>query len=225
MIHEKPWIPVSWQRIHIRTDFLENHKFIYNFVKKTYDFGCTKKCPVNEFLYINSYMDLNSHMWIELNSYIDSYMKTFFMNSSMNPYMNERIWILKIWIHIRIHVRINTIRRSGPSKYGDQGVPDPNDDVDFGFGAAAAASHWVSEAGCCEQRRAAAPSEWDGQRRVSVPRRLRLAAASDGGPLRVTTVTARGRLRQAAAGDGEPLRVTRAAASAYRDGPRRVTDE
>ena len=29
----------------------------------------------------------------------------------------------------------------GCSKYGNQGVPDPNDDVDFGFGAAAAASH------------------------------------------------------------------------------------
>ena len=160
-----------------------------------------------------------------VNSYMNSCVKTFFMNSFINSYMNLCIWILKIWIHTWIHILINIIWRSGCSKYGDQGVPDPNDDVDFGFGAAAAASHWVSEAGCCEQRRAAAPSEWDGQRRVSVPRRLRLAAASDGGPLRVTTVTARGRLRQAAAGDGEPLRVTRAAASAYRDGPRRVTDE
>ena len=50
------------------------------------------------------------------------------------------------------------------------------------------------------------------------PRRLRRAAASDGGPLRVTTVTARGRWRQAAAGDGGPLRVTRAAAAEESDG-------
>ena len=42
---------------------------------------------------------------------------------------------------------------------------------------------------------------------------IEAAVASDGGPLRVTTVTARGRCRQAAAGDGGPLRVTRAAAS------------
>ena len=41
----------------------------------------------------------------------------------MNSYMNNMIW------------------QSGCSKYGDQGAPDPNDDADFGFGAAAAASH------------------------------------------------------------------------------------
>ena len=36
---------------------------------------------------------------------------------------------------------MNIIWLSGCSKYGDQGVPDPNDHIDFGFGAAAAASH------------------------------------------------------------------------------------
>ena len=42
-------------------------------------------------------------------------------------------------------------------KYGDQGVPDRNDDADFGYGAAAAAaSH--AEAGRGQWRRAAAPS-------------------------------------------------------------------
>ena len=48
------------------------------------------------------------------------------MNSSMNSYTNKYNIIL--W-------------QSGCSKYGDQGVPDPSDDVDFGFGAAEAASH------------------------------------------------------------------------------------
>ena len=28
----------------------------YEFMKKTYDLGCTKKCPVKEFSYMNSYM-------------------------------------------------------------------------------------------------------------------------------------------------------------------------
>ena len=39
--------------------------------------------------------------------------------------------------------RINMIWRLpvGCSKYGDQGVPDPNDEANFGFVAAAAASH------------------------------------------------------------------------------------
>ena len=30
--------------------------------KKPYDLGCTKKCPVKEFLYMNSYMNSYSHM-------------------------------------------------------------------------------------------------------------------------------------------------------------------
>ena len=38
------------------------------------------------------------------------------------------------------------IWQSGCSKYGVQGVPDPNDDTDFRFGAYAVASHRVSEA-------------------------------------------------------------------------------
>ena len=46
-------------------------------------------------------------------------------NSYMNSYTNK------------LDVRVD----QGCSKYGDQGVPDPNDHVDFGFGAAAAASH------------------------------------------------------------------------------------
>ena len=41
---------------------MENHEFIYEFMKKAYDFGCTKKCPVKEFLYMNLYMNSYSHM-------------------------------------------------------------------------------------------------------------------------------------------------------------------
>ena len=43
-------------------------------MKKTYDFGCTKKCTIKKFM--------------DVNSYVNSYMKTFFMKSDMNSYMN-----------------------------------------------------------------------------------------------------------------------------------------
>ena len=89
---------------------------------------------------------------------------------------------------------MNSYHDTNKHNIGDQGVPDPNDNVEFGFGAAAAASHWVSEAGCSEQKRAAPPSEWDRQ-----------AAAIDGGPRRVTTVTAHGGTRRVTAGRCEWL--------------------
>ena len=120
------------------------------------------------------------------------------------------MWILNDFIYEsytnehNMAIRVFQIWRSG--------VPDPNDDVSFGFGAAAAASHRINEAGCCERRRATAPSEWDGPLRVTGLRRLRRAAASVGGPRRVITVMARCLWRRAAAGDGG-LRVTRAVAS------------
>ena len=168
-IHEKSWIHI-W--IHEKNIWIR----VYQEVSR-------QRILIYEFIY--------EFIFTHVNSYMNSYMKTFFMNSYMNSYMNSCTWILKIWMHIWIHIRINIIWRSGCSQYGDQGVPDPNDDVDFGFGAAAAAIHRVSEAGCCERRRAAAPSfEWDGPRRVTGPRRLRRAAASDGGQRRVTAVTA-----------------------------------
>ena len=79
------------------------------------------------------------------------------------------MWIPKIWIHILINIRW----RSGCSKCGNQ--PDQNDNIDFGFGKAAAASHLVSNASCCERRRAAVPSAWGEQLLLT------WAAASDSG--------------------------------------------
>ena len=38
-------------------------------------------------------------------------------------------------------MRIYIIWQSGCSKYGVQGVPDPNDDADFSFGVVAVTSH------------------------------------------------------------------------------------
>ena len=57
----------------------------------------------------------------------------------MNSYVNSNEY--SKYEFMRIQIRIYIIWRSEISKYGDQGVPDPNDDADFGFGAAAVASH------------------------------------------------------------------------------------
>ena len=156
---------------------MKNHEFIYEFMKKPYDLGCTKKCAVKR---IFTYEFIYEFILTHVNSYMISCLKINSVNSYMNSNMNSYIWILNIWIHIWIHTRINIIWLSGCSKYGDQGVPDPSDDIGFGFGVAAAVSRWVSEAGCGEQRRAAAPSEWEGPRRVPGRRRLRRGLAGCG---------------------------------------------
>ena len=80
---------VSWQKTHIwihiwiHKNHEWNHEFIYEFMKKTYDLGCTKKCPVEEFLYMNSY----SLMWIHIWSHV----------------WKHFLWF-HIWTHIWIHV-------------------------------------------------------------------------------------------------------------------------
>ena len=62
-------------------------------MQKTYDLGCTKKCPVKELLYINSYMNSYSHMWIHIWIHV--------WKNHMNSYVYEFICInLYIWIHI-----------------------------------------------------------------------------------------------------------------------------
>ena len=45
---------------------MENHEFIHEFMKKAYHIGDTKKCTVKEFMSVNSN--------------VNSYMKTNFMN-------------------------------------------------------------------------------------------------------------------------------------------------
>ena len=127
------------------------------------------------------------------------------------------MWIPKIWIHILINIRW----RSGCSKCGNQ--PDQNDNIDFGFGKAAAASHLVSNASCCERRRAAVPSAWGEQLLLT------WAAASDsgrcewGGLLLVTVGRCYWVQWLPTAGDGglAGCEWRRAAASGYSDGPRR----
>ena len=127
--------------------------------------------------------------------------------------------IHKTWIRIWIQYSytINMIWRSGCSKYGDQGVSDPNDDADFCFGAEAAASHWVSEAGFSKRRKAVASLKWGG------PQRHRSEVGRGKWLRRVTTVTARGGWRRAAADDGGPLLVTRPGCCEW-DRPWRVMD-
>ena len=46
-------------------EFIENHECIFEFMKKTFDFGCTKKWSKNSLtllLYMNSYLNSYSHM-------------------------------------------------------------------------------------------------------------------------------------------------------------------
>ena len=78
------------------------------------------------------------------------------------------MWILKMWIHIWIYLRIYIIWRYGCPKYGDQGVPDPNNYADFCFNAATVAR--LSQWGCGESL-----SVTDSVTRVT------LAAASEAG--------------------------------------------
>ena len=59
-------------------ELMENHEFMYEFMKKKYNLG-TKKCPVKKFF---SYMNSN------VNSYMSSHMKAKSMNSYMNLHMN-----------------------------------------------------------------------------------------------------------------------------------------
>ena len=133
------------------------YEFMYKFMKKTYDLGCTKKCPVNrqyiyEFIYVNTQN----------------------MNSYMNLYMNKHkmaIRVFQIWLSGCS--RSERRRRLWLWRRGSGESPNQLGGL------------WRAKAG-------RAPSEWDGPRRVTGPRRLRWAAASDGGPLRLTTVTARG---------------------------------
>ena len=54
-------------------EIMENHEFIYEFIKKKKDLGCTKKCSVKDFLYMKSYEVIFTHV----NSYMNSCMKTF----------------------------------------------------------------------------------------------------------------------------------------------------
>ena len=75
-----------------------------------------------------------------------------------------------------------------------QGVPDPNNNANFGFG---------SEAGSGERMRTAPWSGWGG------PPRVTEAAPDDGGQGRVTI--AHGKWRRGAASDGRQRWVTLAA--------------
>ena len=63
-------------------EYMENHEFMYDFMKKTYDFQevSRPRILIYEFIY--------EFMFTHVNSYIISYMKTFFMNSYVNSYMN-----------------------------------------------------------------------------------------------------------------------------------------
>ena len=85
------------------------------------------------------------------------------------------MWILKKWFHVWFHIRIIIIWQQGCFRYRDQGVPDPNHDVDFGFRAAAAGSHWVFVSNESVRRasdlgklsRGAPPSDLGGPQRVT----------------------------------------------------------
>ena len=126
--------------------FIKNHEFIYEFMGKTYDLGCTKKCPVKQFLNMNS--DMNSYNHIHTCEFIYElmyenisyefiyeliyefmYLNSKNMNSCMNSYTNNH----------NMAIRLFQIWRSGCSRSERR--------------------RRVSQAGCGEQRRAAAPSE------------------------------------------------------------------
>ena len=65
-------------------EFMKNHEFKYEFIKKTYDLGCTKTCPVKEF-YFFTYEFMNTQ---NMNSYM--------INSYMNKH-NMAIRVFQIW--------------------------------------------------------------------------------------------------------------------------------
>ena len=78
----------------------------YEFMKKTYDFGCTKKRPasVKEFLYMNSYINTYSHLWIHI------FMKTFFCEFIYELIYENHVFQC-IWFHMWYHrseLRLNS---------------------------------------------------------------------------------------------------------------------
>ena len=172
-------------------------------MKKTYNLGCTKKCPVEEFLYMNSYrIHIHTCEFIYEFMYENSFYEFIYVNpQNMNSYMKS---------YTNKHNMAVRVSRFKIWQSGWSGSERRRRLRLWRCGSGKSLSQW---GGCGEQRQAAALSEWDGPRRVTGPRRLRRAVASDGGPRRVTTVAASGRWRRATAGDGGPLLVTRAAAS------------
>ena len=119
----------------IMNSYMNSWKNIWFLVYQEVSF---QRISIYEFIYGFIFTHVNSlaYMWMWIHIWI-------------------HIWKHFLWIHIWTHILINIIWRSECSKYGEQSVPDPNYDVNFGFDAAAAASHWVSEEGCCERRLAA----------------------------------------------------------------------
>ena len=139
---------------------------------KTYESGCTKRCPVKKFLYI-------IHIWIYIHTsefiyeimyenifyefiyeltYEFVYMNTQNMNSYMNSCTNKH----------NMAIRVFQIWRSGCSRSERRRRLW----LWRRIGAVAVASHWVSEAGCGEQRRAAPPRRHSnsGRAPLSVPK-------------------------------------------------------
>ena len=85
---------------------MENHEFIYESMKKINDLQGTKKCPVKEFLYMNSYSHMRSESIYEFiyenifYEFIYELIYEFMYVNSQNTYTkkyNMAIRVFQIW--------------------------------------------------------------------------------------------------------------------------------
>ena len=217
-------------------EFMENHEFIYEFMKKNMNLGAPRGIPSkNSYIWIHIWFYI--HIWIPI--YEFRYENKFY--KFIYEFKYELIYVITQDIHKWIH---NITWWSGCSKYGKRWlrlrlllssggrllqVKAGSGTIQVGMTRAARVT-WAAaiEAGCSEWQRAAA-SDWSstvtasgGWRRAAGRSEWRRVAASDsgcgewgelwrvmdGGPLLVTLA------RAGASEPGWPLRVTAGRAAA-----------